>query len=203
MSSPPPSPSAAPPPSSPSPAPSSPESETADSPPAAPLPMTASLHLSSLPQPATTALATAARAATKGSGEIPEKEMVKTAKDVTTTIVTIRLRPIASAPRLKRLVFKVASEKSFGAVMRFVGKRVGVETGMGRAGGGGGGGGEAGDGERDDVTTTAMDGRELGVWGYVNSVFAPGWDEGIGGLWACFKTDDQLVVGYSLTPAFG
>ncbi|PGH11151.1 ubiquitin-like protein ATG12 [Polytolypa hystricis UAMH7299] len=41
------------------------------------------------------------------------------------------------------------------------------------------------------------------VFCYVNSVFAPGLDEGIGGLWRCFKTDDQLIVSYSMTPAFG
>ncbi|PLB55310.1 autophagy-related protein 12 [Aspergillus steynii IBT 23096] len=38
---------------------------------------------------------------------------------------------------------------------------------------------------------------------YVNSTFAPGLDEGVGGLWRCFKTDDQLIVSYSMTPAFG
>ncbi|KAJ5638310.1 Autophagy-related protein 12 [Penicillium lividum] len=41
------------------------------------------------------------------------------------------------------------------------------------------------------------------VFCYVNSVFAPGLDEGIGGLWRCFKSDDQLIVAYSMTPAFG
>ncbi|EPS33787.1 hypothetical protein PDE_08749 [Penicillium oxalicum 114-2] len=41
------------------------------------------------------------------------------------------------------------------------------------------------------------------VFCYVNSVFAPGLDEGVGGLWRCFKTDDQLIVAYSMTPAFG
>ncbi|PYH44119.1 ubiquitin-like protein ATG12 [Aspergillus saccharolyticus JOP 1030-1] len=41
------------------------------------------------------------------------------------------------------------------------------------------------------------------VFCYVNSVFAPGLDEGIGGLWRCFKTDEQLIVAYSMTPAFG
>ncbi|CAI7645081.1 unnamed protein product [Penicillium glandicola] len=41
------------------------------------------------------------------------------------------------------------------------------------------------------------------VFCYVNSVFAPGLDEGMGGLWRCFKTDDQLIVAYSMTPAFG
>lgn len=41
------------------------------------------------------------------------------------------------------------------------------------------------------------------VFCYVNSVFAPALDENVGGLWRCFKTDDQLIVCYSLTPAFG
>lgn len=51
--------------------------------------------------------------------------------------------------------------------------------------------------------------RKLGVKGenglfvYVNKVFAPGLDEGVGGLWRCFKVDDELKVSYSMTPAFG
>ncbi|KAI1611451.1 ubiquitin-like autophagy protein Apg12-domain-containing protein [Exophiala viscosa] len=42
-----------------------------------------------------------------------------------------------------------------------------------------------------------------GVFLYVNSVFAPGLDEGVGNLFRCFKTDEQLIVSYSTTPAFG
>ena len=41
------------------------------------------------------------------------------------------------------------------------------------------------------------------VFLYVNSVFAPGLDEGVGNLFRCFRTDDQLIVAYSMTPAFG
>ncbi|KAK8195879.1 Ubiquitin-like protein [Zalaria obscura] len=41
------------------------------------------------------------------------------------------------------------------------------------------------------------------VFCYVNSVFAPGLDEGVGNLWRCFKTGDELVVAYSVTQAFG
>ncbi|KAI9803574.1 MAG: hypothetical protein M1825_001917 [Sarcosagium campestre] len=145
----------APPSSSPSPSP----------PPTAVLPLSTSVHLSSLPTPATTALAIAS---TNPQPNVPEK-------------VTIRLRPLASTPTLARLVFKVGSDKNFGALMAFVAKKLGKD------------GGSA------DVNT----GGRRAVWGYVNSVFAPGWDEGIGGLWACFKVDDQLVVGYSVTPAFG
>lgn len=51
--------------------------------------------------------------------------------------------------------------------------------------------------------------KKLGVPGdsslfvYVNKVFAPGPDEGVGGLWRCFKIDDELKVSYSMAPAFG
>lgn len=41
------------------------------------------------------------------------------------------------------------------------------------------------------------------VFLYVNSVFAPSLDEIVGNLYSCFKTDDQLIVAYSMTPAFG
>ncbi|KAI9894010.1 MAG: Ubiquitin-like protein [Vezdaea aestivalis] len=45
--------------------------------------------------------------------------------------------------------------------------------------------------------------REEAVFCYINNVFAPGLDEVVGNLWKCFKTDDQLIVSYSMTPAFG
>lgn len=51
--------------------------------------------------------------------------------------------------------------------------------------------------------------KKLGVQGdnslfvYVNKVFAPGPDEGVGGLWRSFKIDDELKVSYSMAPAFG
>ncbi|KAK0944805.1 Ubiquitin-like protein [Friedmanniomyces endolithicus] len=41
------------------------------------------------------------------------------------------------------------------------------------------------------------------VFCYVNSVFSPGLDEGVGNLWRCFKTGNELVVNYSITQAFG
>ncbi|KAI9669775.1 MAG: Ubiquitin-like protein [Trizodia sp. TS-e1964] len=41
------------------------------------------------------------------------------------------------------------------------------------------------------------------VFLYVNSVFAPALDEVVGNLYRCFKTDDQLIIAYSMTPAFG
>lgn len=44
---------------------------------------------------------------------------------------------------------------------------------------------------------------DTGLFVYINKVFAPGLDEGIGGLWRCFKIEDELKVSYSMAPAFG
>ncbi|THW17813.1 ubiquitin-like protein [Aureobasidium pullulans] len=41
------------------------------------------------------------------------------------------------------------------------------------------------------------------VFCYVNQVFAPGLDEGVGNLWRCFKTGDELVVSYCVAQSFG
>ncbi|KAF2796207.1 ubiquitin-like protein ATG12 [Melanomma pulvis-pyrius CBS 109.77] len=41
------------------------------------------------------------------------------------------------------------------------------------------------------------------VYCYIGNVFAPSLDEGVGNLWTCFKTNDELVVGYAMAPAFG
>lgn len=44
---------------------------------------------------------------------------------------------------------------------------------------------------------------EEGLFVYINKVFAPGLDEGVGGLWRCFAVEGELKVSYSLAPAFG
>lgn len=44
---------------------------------------------------------------------------------------------------------------------------------------------------------------DSGLFVYVNKVFAPGLDEGVGNLWRCFKIEDELKVSYSMAPAFG
>lgn len=41
------------------------------------------------------------------------------------------------------------------------------------------------------------------VFLYVNQSFAPSLEEVVGNLHRCFKTNDQLVISYSMTPAFG
>ncbi|KAL8681964.1 MAG: hypothetical protein Q9186_001972 [Xanthomendoza sp. 1 TL-2023] len=158
-----------------SPAPSEPpipDSPTAANP-SLPLPLSASVLLTALPQDATSALEYATAAA---SADIPEK-------------VTIRLQPIGSAPALRQKIFKISSKNRFETVVTFLRNRLAKKALDAAAAadeqGGvpGGGGGH--------------------VFCYVNSVFAPGLDEGVGGLWRCFKTDDQLIVAYSTTPAFG
>lgn len=95
--------------------------------------------------------------------------------------VTIRFQAVGSAPQLTQRIFKVSSANRFESVVGFLAKK------LAKAAGGGGGEGPT----------------QGGVFCYVNSVFAPGLDEGVGGLWRCFKTDDQLIVAYSMTPAFG
>lgn len=107
--------------------------------------------------------------------------------------MTVRFQPLPSAPILKNRVFKISASQKFETVVKFLRKKLDCK-------------------ETDSVFC------------YVNSVFAPGLDEGVGGLWRvrsfdllvtralyssrslilqCFKTDDQLIVAYSMTPAFG
>ena len=103
--------------------------------------------------------------------------------DPPTLKVAVRFHAIGSAPQLRQKVFKISASSKFGAVVGFLRKRL---YGGGTATGGQGG----------------MVGQQ-GLFCYVNSVFAPGLDEGVGNLWRCFRTDEQLIVGYSVTPAFG
>ncbi|KAF8477173.1 hypothetical protein BDZ91DRAFT_708797 [Kalaharituber pfeilii] len=111
-----------------------------------------------------------------------------TAPPPPTDKVTIRFKSIGNAPILKRQVFKISSGAKFGKVVAFLRKQLGMD-GVGGEGvggeGGGGGGGEAMKGE--------------GLWCYVNQSFAPGWML----RWGCFKIDDQLVVNYCKSVAFG
>lgn len=177
-----------------------------------PLSMTSSVLLSQLPKDTTAALAT-----------LDAIEAHKCA---------VRFQAIGSAPILKQKVFTIKASSKFGAVVSFLRKKLGIKEGD-------------------------------GLFCYINSVFAPGLDEGVGGLHRvsllfdlflsvvtafgengptvnattravgrgslrhslqcvekkrafrennstrlltpsqCFKTDDQLIVAYSITPAFG
>ena len=142
-----------------------------------PLTMMASVVLTQLPLDATAALQEA------GGFEKPK--------------VNVRFKAVGSAPILKQQVYKISATQRFEAVVIFLRKVLKVR-------------------------------REDSVFLYVNSTFAPSMDEVVGNLhrvsasmrlkWTeletremvanelqCFRnqTDDQLVVAYSLTPAFG
>ncbi len=77
--------------------------------------------------------------------------------------MTIRFQPVGSAPQLKQRIFKVSSANRFETVVAFLTKRLAGSGGEGAAAVSGPGGQQ--------------------VFCYVNSVFAPGLDEGVGGLW--------------------
>jgi ubiquitin-like protein ATG12 len=69
--------------------------------------------------------------------------------------ITVRFHAIGDAPPLKQKVAKVSASNTFATIVKFLRKRLYLE-----------GGGEAD-----------------GLFCYVNSVFAPGLDEGVGNLW--------------------
>ncbi|CAG8951184.1 hypothetical protein HYFRA_00007931 [Hymenoscyphus fraxineus] len=87
--------------------------------------------------------------------------------------VTVQFRPIGSAPILQKPVVTITSTQRFETVVSWLRKKLRV-------------------GEGDSVFL------------YVNSSFAPALDEIVGNLHRCFKdSKDQLVIAYSMTPAFG
>lgn len=79
--------------------------------------------------------------------------------------VTIRFQPVGSAPQLRQRVFKISAANRFESVVAFLSRKLKAASSSDRDAGGAGGG------------------RGEGVFCYVNSVFAPGLDEGVGGLW--------------------
>lgn len=87
---------------------------------------------------------------------------------ITIPTVTIRFQPVGSAPHLRQKRVKVSSANRFESVVSFLARKL-----KGMEGGGAGAGEGQGQGE----------GATGGVFCYVNSVFAPGLDEGVGGLW--------------------
>ncbi|KAF7893668.1 uncharacterized protein EAF02_001206 [Botrytis sinoallii] len=94
--------------------------------------------------------------------------------------ITVRFQPIGSAPALQRPVSRISSTQRFETVVAYLRRVLKLDR---NAGGGG---------ERESVFL------------YVNSCFAPALDEVVGNLHRCFKdSKDQLIVTYSMTPAFG
>ncbi|KAK7421534.1 Ubiquitin-like protein [Neonectria magnoliae] len=87
--------------------------------------------------------------------------------------VVIRFKPVGSAPGLTQDVCKISAARKFEEVVRYLRRKLRC---------------------RDSDS----------VFLYVNSAFAPSLDEVVGNLHQCFKNaQEQLIVAYSLTPAFG
>ncbi|RYO85625.1 hypothetical protein DL763_007034 [Monosporascus cannonballus] len=87
--------------------------------------------------------------------------------------VVVRFKAVGSAPQLRREVRKISAAQRFEAVVAHLRKALRL-------------------GDAD------------GLFLYINSAFAPALDEVVGNLHRCFKdSNDQLIVVYSITPAFG
>jgi ubiquitin-like protein ATG12 len=87
--------------------------------------------------------------------------------------VVVKFKPVGNAPLLNRDVGRINSTQKFEAVVAYLRRILRVK----------------------DTDSVFL---------YVNSAFAPSLDEIVGNLHRCFKnSNDQLVVSYSLTPAFG
>lgn len=82
--------------------------------------------------------------------------------------MTIRFQPVGSAPPLRQRVFKISAANRFESVVAFLSRKLRALERADKNAGAGFGTGAGGGG---------------GVFCYVNSVFAPGLDEGVGGLW--------------------
>ncbi|PMD65402.1 autophagy protein 12 [Hyaloscypha bicolor E] len=87
--------------------------------------------------------------------------------------VTVHFKAVGSSPELKRKLCQISSTQRFEVVVSYLRRTLKV-------------------GDMDSVFL------------YVNSSFAPALDEIVGNLHRCFKdSKDQLIVTYSMTPAFG
>ncbi|KAH8157905.1 APG12-domain-containing protein [Xylaria telfairii] len=87
--------------------------------------------------------------------------------------VQVRFKAVGSAPQLKSEVRKISATQKFETVVTHL---------------------------RKILALSPTDGLFL----YVNSAFAPALDEIVGNLHRCFKdSNNQLIVVYSIAPAFG
>ncbi|KZZ96701.1 Autophagy-related protein 12 [Moelleriella libera RCEF 2490] len=87
--------------------------------------------------------------------------------------VVVKFKPVGSAPRLAQELCKISATRKFEEVVKFLRRKLKCK----------------------DTDSVFL---------YVNSAFAPSLEEVVGNLHQCFKNpQDQLVVAYSITPAFG
>lgn len=98
---------------------------------------------------------------------------LRTAGEFPSQKITVRFVAIGSAPQLRQKVCRISSAQRFEQVVSYLRRTLKV-------------------------------GNLDSVFLYVNSSFAPALDEIVGNLHMCFKdSNDQLIVSYSMTPAFG
>ncbi|KAK6537218.1 Ubiquitin-like protein [Orbilia ellipsospora] len=106
--------------------------------------------------------------------------------------VTIRLLSVGSTPSLKKNVFTLTASKKFSVVVNFLRNKLKLNGPATTASPSNSG--NLSPGQKNN-------GQSLFV--YVNNTFAPSLDEEVGNLFRCFKREDELLVNYCLTPAFG
>jgi ubiquitin-like protein ATG12 len=87
--------------------------------------------------------------------------------------VLVKFKPVGNAPRMTRDSGRITATQKFEGVVAYLRRTLRIK----------------------DTDSVFL---------YVNSAFAPSLDEIVGNLHRCFRnSSDQLVVHYSLTPAFG
>ncbi|XDG06142.1 hypothetical protein ABKA04_005757 [Annulohypoxylon sp. FPYF3050] len=87
--------------------------------------------------------------------------------------IVVRFRAVGSAPHLEGEVRRIRATQKFEAVVSYLRKTLRLN-------------------------------QTEGLFLYINSAFAPALDEIVGNLHRCFKdSNNQLIVVYSITPAFG
>ncbi|KAK6346540.1 Ubiquitin-like protein [Orbilia brochopaga] len=109
-----------------------------------------------------------------------------------TAKVTIRLLSVGSTPSLKKNVFTLTASKKFSVVVNFLRNKLKLNAPLAATSPSNSG---------NLSTQPNTNGQSLFV--YVNSTFAPSLDEEVGNLFRCFKREEELIVNYCLTPAFG
>ncbi|CDK26305.1 unnamed protein product [Kuraishia capsulata CBS 1993] len=96
--------------------------------------------------------------------------------------VTIRFQPIGSVPHISPKVFKISSSQPFSTLIRFLEKRIRQR-------------------QTEDAKVNALTGGTL--FCYIHNSIAPSPDEMIGNLFTNFNVNNELMVSYCNTVAFG
>ncbi|KAF3933741.1 hypothetical protein ABW19_dt0206420 [Dactylella cylindrospora] len=150
---------------------------------APPITLSASVVLTNIPRDSRVALANAF--------------MPSTAK------VKIRLLSVGSTPSLKKNVKALTASKKFSVVVNFLRNQLKLNPRTLSNDGKGGAGTSTAENGSGSGSGTLPNNNGQSLFVYVNSTFAPSLDEEVGNLFRCFKKEDELVVNYCLTPAFG